>query len=357
MHLKHSDIQAISAVLRELYAHTHAPTLPHCLVRLLHLLIPSNSAVYNSFNFRTGEMQVVHDHGPDGDKYLPALQQHIQEHPLLAYVRAHWQDGAAALSDVVSQRELRDTGIYCEFLHPLHIERQLGLMVEDRHYGVTAVALQRDGLNFSARDKAVLTFLQPHIIQSFKNAADITAARQQVSGMNVVLAASDLGIVWLSHKEKIEWQSNRAEGWLRGYFPASGNADASTLPAALKDWIHRQKAGQESNGSLGWRSEKTIPGPDGELKVCWISEPPERSYLILSERRHCAPRSLHSLGVTAREAEVLDWVAEGKTNEAISILLGLSKRTVEKHVERILAKLGVETRVEAALLVAERKRE
>ena len=52
----------MSGVLRELCAHTDAATLPHCIVRLLQQLIPADSAAYNSFNFQTGKIQVVHGH-------------------------------------------------------------------------------------------------------------------------------------------------------------------------------------------------------------------------------------------------------------------------------------------------------
>jgi DNA-binding response OmpR family regulator len=53
-------------------------------------------------------------------------------------------------------------------------------------------------------------------------------------------------------------------------------------------------------------------------------------------------------GLTAREAEVLEWVAAGKTNRDIAAILDISPRTVTKHLERIFVKLGVETRTAAA---------
>lgn len=52
--------------------------------------------------------------------------------------------------------------------------------------------------------------------------------------------------------------------------------------------------------------------------------------------------------LTAREREVLEWVAAGKTNRDIAAILGARPRTVEKHLERIYEKLGVETRTAAA---------
>jgi DNA-binding CsgD family transcriptional regulator len=51
--------------------------------------------------------------------------------------------------------------------------------------------------------------------------------------------------------------------------------------------------------------------------------------------------------LTAREREVLEWVAAGKTNRDIGAILGASPRTIEKHLERVYEKLGVETRTAA----------
>ena len=47
------------------------------------------------------------------------------------------------------------------------------------------------------------------------------------------------------------------------------------------------------------------------------------------------------------------WLAQGKTNPEIAIILATPARTIEKHVERILRKLRVANRVEAAVAIAE----
>jgi DNA-binding NarL/FixJ family response regulator len=54
-------------------------------------------------------------------------------------------------------------------------------------------------------------------------------------------------------------------------------------------------------------------------------------------------------GLTAREVQVLQAVVAGKTNQEIGLSLGISEKTVEKHLEGIFAKLGVASRVEAAV--------
>jgi len=56
------------------------------------------------------------------------------------------------------------------------------------------------------------------------------------------------------------------------------------------------------------------------------------------------------LSLTTREAEVLIWIARGKSNRDISDILGISPRTVNKHLEQIFTKLGVENRASAAAL-------
>jgi DNA-binding CsgD family transcriptional regulator len=62
---------------------------------------------------------------------------------------------------------------------------------------------------------------------------------------------------------------------------------------------------------------------------------------------------MQNLGLTEREAEVLHWVAEGKTNPEIAVILSISPRTAQKHVENLLSKLGVETRTAAARIALE----
>ncbi|CAM3442531.1 response regulator transcription factor [Nocardioides dubius] len=59
--------------------------------------------------------------------------------------------------------------------------------------------------------------------------------------------------------------------------------------------------------------------------------------------------------LTPQERRVLTAIAEGKTNRQIGVQLHLAEKTVKNHVTNILAKLGVERRTQAALLVSEKK--
>jgi DNA-binding CsgD family transcriptional regulator len=68
--------------------------------------------------------------------------------------------------------------------------------------------------------------------------------------------------------------------------------------------------------------------------------------------RGAKARALDAFCLTPREREIAFWMARGKTNLEISSILATRIRTVEKHIENILGKLGVENRTAAALIVA-----
>ncbi len=70
-------------------------------------------------------------------------------------------------------------------------------------------------------------------------------------------------------------------------------------------------------------------------------------------RRKPEPDDLRGLGLTPRECEVLHWVVRGKRDADIAAVLGAASRTVSKHMENILRKLNVETRLAAARTAAE----
>ena len=63
-----------------------------------------------------------------------------------------------------------------------------------------------------------------------------------------------------------------------------------------------------------------------------------------------AENPLGLLGLTARETEVLTWIAQGKTNYEIGVILGACTGTICKHVEHILCKLDVKNRTSAAAI-------
>jgi DNA-binding NarL/FixJ family response regulator len=83
---------------------------------------------------------------------------------------------------------------------------------------------------------------------------------------------------------------------------------------------------------------------DFELLVAII-----RARLAQVARLELSPQSVE---LSEREIETLTWAARGKTSAEIALILGLSKRTVDFHIDSARAKLGVATRIEAAIKAA-----
>lgn len=77
---------------------------------------------------------------------------------------------------------------------------------------------------------------------------------------------------------------------------------------------------------------------------------------VTAQRTAAKAAGLGDFGLTPRESDVAHWLAAGKTNAEIARILGSSARTIEKHVERVLEKLGVENRTAAALLISDGRR-
>jgi len=88
-----------------------------------------------------------------------------------------------------------------------------------------------------------------------------------------------------------------------------------------------------------------------ELAVLEADRPGETLVRVSEEREDGKIAALQKQGgLTRREAEVLLWVSYGKTNKTISEILGISPRTVNKHLEQVFRKLGVETRAAATAI-------
>ena len=94
------------------------------------------------------------------------------------------------------------------------------------------------------------------------------------------------------------------------------------------------------------RSDDLIPN---EIRNSPLSRSGSLSLMRIERRLvEQGPKALLALGLTAREAEVLYWITEGKTNPEIAIILDTSPDTVKKHAANLYVKLGVPTRTSAA---------
>lgn len=133
--------------------------------------------------------------------------------------------------------------------------------------------------------------------------------------------------------------------WLRRHWPGLRRAGrAAQEPPRLTLENGPRRLTFRLHLQVGDPDEADGPGEGGD----WLIVMQETSDASVLEAL------AQAFGLTAREAEVLYWVAKGKINRDIADILGASPGTVKKHLERIHAKLGVETRTAAAAMAINR---
>ncbi|MFT6031297.1 MAG: DNA-binding response OmpR family regulator [Oleiphilaceae bacterium] len=97
--------------------------------------------------------------------------------------------------------------------------------------------------------------------------------------------------------------------------------------------------------------ELTLQTPKKELQLKYIGQTGNDEFLLRiidPERPNEVDLLKEKFKVTTREAEVLLWISKGKTNREIGTILSMSPRTVNKHLEQVFSKLGVDNRTSAA---------
>lgn len=146
------------------------------------------------------------------------------------------------------------------------------------------------------------------------------------------------GYIFLNSRGGVAYWSARTRDVLARFI---GRALDRELPASIAGHVARLR-----------REDRAAELPalrrgDAVLRLKFARHPQSGGFLIIVEET-IAPAPAATL--SAREREILEWLGQGKANAEIGMILGISTHTVKRHVERILAKLGVENRYAAALV-------
>jgi DNA-binding CsgD family transcriptional regulator len=189
-------------------------------------------------------------------------------------------------------------------------------------------SLFRGRSDFSNRDREVLDILSPHLVRLTRS----VELRRQLEAALAALDGGDVdqGIVLLDSNGHLDHATPLARSLLAKYFSAAG----VSLPQTVAEWL------AHSQGSLVCErgAHRIVVDRMGQ-RLLVREEPVEASKVAT---------------LTPREQQVLEWVAEGKTNAEIAQILVAAPGTVRKHLEHIYAKLGVHTRTAAAACIRAR---
>lgn len=279
-----------------------------------------------------------------------SFERNVASHPCAIHYLQTGDGRAVAISDFLTRRQFHDTALYQEFFQLLGAEDQLVVFLDVPPPDTLGVSLHRSRRDFTERDRLLLTLLRPHLNQAHHTAQAITRMQHEGAVLRQAVEDDGRGMVGPTQDGRVEWMTPQARVWMGTYFgraPLGGEP----LPDPVQRWVRHQEAQLcRTDDAPPIRAPLVVERNGTRLVVRHLCDG-EACTLLLTEQATALEAPLPALAsLTAREAEVLSWVARGKTNVEIGIILGLSDRTVDKHLEHILEKLGVETRTAAAVL-------
>jgi len=179
-------------------------------------------------------------------------------------------------------------------------------------------------------------------------AAHMQNARQMKQARTALDAFGQATLAVRAEDGRLLWQTPLARKLLGDYF----GEEHELAPPRLLAWVGEARQAAAEN-----REPPLVLARDGRRLLASLHDPAGPGHegewlLVLREENHAAAIDAITAAfrLTAREAEVLYWVTKGKTNKDIGDILGTSPRTVNKHLEHVFEKLGVETRTAAANL-------
>ena len=346
--LEHRDFERLLEFLQRTYAISDFDSFRKHVVFGLQSLVPSEISAYNEINLRTQHNNVVYDRPeamklPDGNRIF---ERHIPEHPLIAYSQSKPGHGAVKISDLLSTTEFHRLGLYNEFFRLIGIEDQMVVSLPSPRPVVVGIALNRARRNFSERDRLLLNVASPHLLQAYRNVEALTRVKRELSLAQRLLSESRAAVIWLK-RTRVQHLTLHARVLLAKYFPGR-LLPLDALPELLQRWIEQELARFKDSSDVPSARRPLVIGQGGDALVVRLFSDHGQVGLLLEESL-ATIKNIEG-GLTRRESQVLAWVSRGKTNREISILLSISPRTVQKHLEHIFQKLGVETRTAAAAM-------
>jgi DNA-binding CsgD family transcriptional regulator len=299
-------------------------------------LVPADWISYSDCYGCSGDGPGVHFDRPSDERFLsvfdqsaitPAVRQ--AEDPVLGHMY-QGNFSAVKLSDFITRRELHRTRMYDVTLKPCGLEDSLGVRLRIPPPSRPKMFnFDRGGRDFSARDCAVLDLLNPHLVQLHR-ASESRGRLRKALALHESTRAS---VVLLEADDRVAFASTAARELLDRYF---GEKELR-LPASVASWVQERR--RTATGE-----PLRIDADDRALLIELVD-----GGLLLEEQQRLPQ-------LTAREREILDLVAEGRTNAEIAKRLWVSRGTVRKHLDNVYAKLGVHTRTAASARIRPGKR-
>jgi DNA-binding CsgD family transcriptional regulator len=248
---------------------------------------------------------------------------------------------AMKVSDFLSDRQWRRSEIYSDcYGGRLGLTWEIAAQIRFSPEEQACAALQRADRDFTERDRSLLDAVSPHLRAGYARLEAEAGRERRLALLERGLERRGDAALLVDRGGRILTAGSRARLMLHEWFgipPAP-----SALPAEVEGW-RSSRRGPAATPVLDFQRS------DRRLRLRLVAGPMEDA-ILLSERRDgpLDPELLaRALPLSRRESQVLALLAQGQMNAAIAHQLGISPKTVSRHLERVYSKLGVQNRAAA----------
>jgi DNA-binding CsgD family transcriptional regulator len=255
-------------------------------------------------------------------------------------------------------KDFLDHPVHTEFATFLDIDNYLSLRLNDfeiREPGQVGIILARTSRqpDFSDREQSILSNILPALETVTRRSARLEGTVKSQSYLESMLDFSLRPVIALDHRGGFMWASDRAEELISFRNKGVKKTPDELIKAARNLGI---LAGKKP-GSTRPATSVAVPRKDADPIRADLRLARTRSgaYFVIAELEDPGVSPLLSevgarYQLTGAETQVLRFIGLGLSNREISRRLFISTQTVYTHVTRILGKLGVSSRVQAALI-------
>ena len=306
----------------------------------LRRLLACEVASYNEIGPGPQDVFIAADPPETPDLFDGALEKFgtlVLQNPLAAHFARTGDQRALRMSDFISSRKLHALDLYDLIYRHLDTEYQLAFTVPAARQMIGVTVSRRDR-DFSDRELALFEALRGIIVSAYRSAYDrarldvmLRGLEESDEGLSAVVLVEASGVLTPAHA--------RAERLLHEL------ARDDAVIAALRGWARQQRRG------LGAPVTLKLATVAGELAVRYVrGSPGNLDALALRLAPVHDAGALRVLGLTARQADVLHLLWQGRSNAQIALALDISQHTVRHHLEEIYKRLSVSSRAGAAQL-------
>ena len=345
--LNNQDLQILISAIADLNADFEPTTLPERALKAATKVIEADSVAFTGINYDGTLSGLAWDSSEAiSPEEIEIFARFIHEQPLIKPFLIERRTETLKITDLMPAEKFERTNIYNEFYKRVGVRNQLVSPLSVSPDLFVSCSANTSKQDFSDRSKTMSILLAPHLVSAIRNAF-------AYERLNASLATQNCGVIAVDSNGKPQFVSEFARRLLENYFSEEKRV-VGDLPETIANWMRRTSGKREQKTFELPPAPLKIKNAVGELTVRLIfSETTREETLLLEERPSLSPKMFEQLNLTPRQSEILFWIAQGKSDDAIAALCRISPRTVHKHAENIYAKLGVETRTSAMLKALE----